>query len=130
MMASVGPADRELLADFPAVWPVLTESFREGVRRGGGPGVMTDGRIYLKPPAFDPSAVSPPIRYWHGRDDRNIPLDMVREFTGKIPNARLEVADDLGHFSLALRKAAAALDHLAECARRVEPLTDRIAGEN
>lgn len=130
LLASAGPEDRELLINFPAAWPVLTESFREGVGRGGAAGVMADGQIYLTRPGFDPSTVNHPIRYWHGREDRNIPVDMVREFTGKIPSARLEVVDGLGHFSLALRKAAAALDHLAECARQVEPLTDRIAGEN
>jgi hypothetical protein len=39
---------------------------------------------------------------------------MVREFTRKIPGAELVVDDGLGHFSLVIQRAAAALDYLAE----------------
>jgi hypothetical protein len=39
---------------------------------------------------------------------------MVREFTGKIAGAELVVDEEMGHFSLVLRRAPAALDYLAE----------------
>jgi hypothetical protein len=40
---------------------------------------------------------------------------MVREFTEKIAGAELIVDEQMGHFSLVLRRAPAALDYLAEC---------------
>ncbi|MES2660776.1 MAG: alpha/beta hydrolase [Verrucomicrobiota bacterium] len=116
MTRSVGEGDARILIDHPDVWAVVTGSFQEGVRSGGGHGVMTDATIYFQPLNFDLTAILHPIRYWHGGDDRNIPVAMVRELTGKIPGALLEVEETMGHFSLVLRKAPAALDYLAACA--------------
>lgn len=101
--------------DYPDVWKVITKSFREGVSGTGGKGVMADADIYFHSTALDPGTVQHPICYWHGGEDRNIPLGMVREFTGKIAGATLTVEESLGHFSLAMRKAPAALDHIAGC---------------
>jgi len=115
LLRSVAEEDRRLLLDFPDVWAVITKSFQEGVCDGGGRGVMTDAEIYLQRLTIDLSSVHHPIRYWHGGEDRNIPLEMVREFTGKIAAAELIVDQEMGHFSLVLRRAPAALDYLAEC---------------
>lgn len=117
-LASLASADRALLLDHPEIWPVITRSFREGVGSGNGRGIMADAEIYFQPLPFDRTAVHAPIHYWHGADDRNIPLPMVREFTAAIPGATLEVDPALGHFSLVLRKAAAALDVLTSCAEQ------------
>jgi pimeloyl-ACP methyl ester carboxylesterase len=116
MLASLAEEDRRILVDFPDVWSVITRSFREGLSEHGGRGVLTDAEIYFQPMKIDLAAVSHPIRYWHGGDDRNIPLAMVREFTGKIATATLHVDEGLGHFSLVMRRAPDALDHLAKCA--------------
>lgn len=116
MMRSIGEEDGRMLMDYPEVWAVVTRSFQEGVKRGGGHGVMADADIYFQPLGFDLWSLRHPIRYWHGGNDRNIPVGMVREFTGKISGAQLEVDDAMGHFSLVLRKAPAALDYLAACA--------------
>jgi pimeloyl-ACP methyl ester carboxylesterase/ribosomal protein S18 acetylase RimI-like enzyme len=112
-LRTVGEEDRRLMLDFPDVWSVMTQSFEEGVSTHGGPGVMTDAEIYFQPLSVDLAEVRHPIRYWHGGDDRNIPLEMVREFTGKMPGAELMVDEPLGHFSLVMRRAPAALDYLA-----------------
>ena len=74
---------------------------------------MGDANIYFERLNFDFQDISHPIRYWHGADDRNIPLELVQEFVGKIPHAQLEIVDDLGHFSLVIHRASAALDYLA-----------------
>lgn len=116
MMRSIGQEDGRMLIDHPEVWAVVTKSFQEGVKIGGGHGVMTDADIYFQSLGFDPGSLRHPIRYWHGGNDRNIPVAMVREFTGKISGATLEVEESLGHFSLVLRKAPDALDYLAACA--------------
>lgn len=111
---SLAKADRRLLLDFPELSALLTESFCEAPVESGGRGVMTDAAVYFQRLAFDPERVRHPIRYWHGGEDRNIPLAMVRDFTRKIAGAELVVEESLGHFSLVILKAAAALDYLAE----------------
>lgn len=111
---SLAEEDRKLLLDFPGLTEILTASFQEASTGSGGRGVMTDAGIYFQPLGVDPGTVHHPIRYWHGGDDRNIPLAMVREFTRKIARAELMVDEELGHFSLVIHRAAAALDYLAE----------------
>lgn len=76
--------------------------------------MMTDASIYFQQLEVDLESVRHPIRYWHGGENRNIPLAMVQEFTRKIAGADLIVDEELGHFSLVIRRAAAALDYLAE----------------
>lgn len=116
-LATLAADDRHMLLDHPGVWPVITRSFREGAgRNGNGRGIMADAAIYFQPLDFDPATVTCPIRYWHGADDRNIPVTMVREFTSRLAGATMEVDPALGHFSLVLHKVEAALDYLAGCA--------------
>ena len=115
-LRSLAAEDRKLLLDFPSLTEILTASFQEASHGSGGRGVMTDAAIYFQRLEVDLANVRHPIRYWHGGDDRNIPLAMVREFTRKIPGAELVVDDGLGHFSLVIQRAAAALDYLATSA--------------
>lgn len=113
LLRTVAAEDRRLLLDFPEAWSVITKSFQEGVCEGGGRGVMADAEIYFQSLTIDLANVRHPVRYWHGGEDRNIPVEMVREFTGKIAGAELVVDEEMGHFSLVLRRAPAALDYLA-----------------
>ncbi len=117
LLRTIDKDDRKILGD-PTVWAAVTGSFRDGVLAGGGRGVMTEADIYFQQPGWDLATVPHPIRYWHGGGDRNIPLSMVREFTGKIRGTVLEEDPSLGHFSLVLRKAPAALDYLAGLATK------------
>ncbi len=112
-VGSLANEDRRVLVEFPEVWSLVTRSYQEGAETGSGRGFMADADIYFQPLQFDLSAIRHPIRFWHGADDRNIPLHMVREFVSKIAGATLEVDEALGHFSLVIRKAPAALDYVA-----------------
>lgn len=118
-LLSLGAEDRELLLKFPDLRKVLTESFSEAIRSSAGCGVMADAEIYFQSLGIALNTVHHPIRYWHGGDDRNIPVAMVREFTRKIAGAELVVDEELGHFSLVIRRSAAALDYLAKRAAEV-----------
>lgn len=118
LLHTLASEDRRVLVENPDVWEVIGESFREGVHRGGGRAAMADADIFFQPLGFDLKAISHPIRYWHGAEDKNIPLGMVREFVEKIPTARLDVAEALGHFSMVILGATAAMDHLAEGLRQ------------
>ena len=105
--------DRKLLLGFPGLQEVLTRSFREAFCQSGGRGVMTDAAIYFQQLAVNPAEIQHPVRYWHGGEDRNIPLAMVRRFAANIAGAELIVDEKLGHFSLVIQRAADAMDYLA-----------------
>lgn len=75
---------------------------------------MTDAEIYLRKPDIRPDEITHPIRYWHGGDDKNIPSTLVKDLTGKMPFSTLDIEEGLGHFSLAVLRAGAALDYIAE----------------
>ena len=74
---------------------------------------MDDAGIYVSDWGIDLTAVPHPIRYWHGSEDRNIPASLVSVFVGMVAGAKLEVDAGDGHFSLAIRRAPAAMDFLA-----------------
>ena len=117
LVRSLAEKDRALLLSSPDVWEVATTSFSESVStKGCGRGVMTDSEIYFQKPGFDPSEIIHPIRYWHGGDDKNIPASLVEDLVATMPHAELTVEPDLGHFSLAVLRAPAALDYIAGCA--------------
>ncbi len=113
LLRSLPPVDREILLANPCALPVFAASFREGVRQGPR-GVLTDAEIYFHDWGIDLAAERAPIRYWHGGEDGNIPVALVREFVAKVRGATLEVDAGEGHFSLALRRAPTALDFLRE----------------
>ena len=111
VLKTLPESDRELLLAHPEAQHVLATSFAEGVRQGGR-AVMEDADIYLQRWNLPLANIARPIRYWHGGMDRNIGAEMVRKFVSRIPQARLDVDPDEGHFSLAIHRARDAMDHL------------------
>ena len=113
LLQSLAEEDRTIMLGVPGIWDVLTKSFTEGVcGPSGGQGVMTDAEIYLRMPGFGAEENTHAIRYWHGADDKNIPISLVERLCEILPRAELEAVDGLGHFSLAVLRAEAALDYL------------------
>lgn len=96
----LGERDQRAMTD-PALFRILMESGREGLNSSAR-GVTTDGNIYSSDWGIDLARVQFPIRYWHGRLDKNIPLALVERFVQMMPNARLSVMDEDGHYSLPL----------------------------
>lgn len=115
LLRSLAKEDRAIILHSDDIWKVLTKSFTEGVvSPSGGQGVMTDAEIYLTKPAFEVENITHTIHYWHGGDDKNIPASLVRELANHMPAASLHIEENLGHFSLAIHRASAALDHIGE----------------
>jgi pimeloyl-ACP methyl ester carboxylesterase len=115
LLRSLAAEDRALLLSDPDVWEVATTSFSEAVSmKNCGSGVMADSDIYFQKPSFNPSEVTHPIHYWHGGDDRNIPQQLVEDLVAEMPTARLTLEKHLGHFSLAIHCAPAALDYIRQ----------------
>ena len=115
LLGTLPAADREILLGRREVLPVFFESFREGARQGPA-GVLADAEIYLQDWGIDLGGLCGEIRYWQGEADGNIPGGLVKEFVARVGGASLVVDAGEGHFSLALRRAPAALDFLQGCA--------------
>lgn len=99
---ALGERDRLAMAD-PELYCMLMESGRACLLSSAR-GVTTDGNIYTSDWGIDFNEVQFPIRYWHGALDRNIPPALVERFVGQLPNARLSMLDEEGHYSLPLLK--------------------------
>lgn len=94
------PRDRLALSD-PDLFRILMSSGRVGVTSGAR-NLSTDGNVYSSDWGFSLKEVSYPIHYWHGGMDKNIPVSMVQNFVSRIPNAKLTVLPEDGHYSLPL----------------------------
>lgn len=73
----------------------MPEPFRQGVR-----GFVHELRMYVDPWGFDPSAIEPPVFFWHGDEDVNAPLAMAQELAGRIPHSSLIVCSGEAHVLL------------------------------
>lgn len=104
--------DRRIMLENPGIQKVFSESFNEGVRQGGRH-VMNNGAIYLHDWDISFQDIRHPIRYWHGGLDQHISAAMVERFVSLVAGASLIVDPEEGHFSLAIHRAAGAMDHLA-----------------
>jgi pimeloyl-ACP methyl ester carboxylesterase len=120
-------ADRAVLSH--VVLSGLGRAWREGFRRGIQ-GALSDAQIYAHPWGFDLSEIAMPASLWFGARDSLIPEECLAPYAA-IPGIRWNVLPDEGHYSLALRHAAAILTELTSAfpvsvARSVGALPDGI----
>jgi pimeloyl-ACP methyl ester carboxylesterase len=111
LLRTMPAADRELLLSRPAARRVIAESVFDSLSRGAG--VLDDAEIYFHDWHLPLENMRQPPRYWHGGADQVIPVELARRFLARIPGARLDIVPAEGHFSLAVHRATAAMDHLA-----------------
>jgi hypothetical protein len=100
----VGEDDHLILVSDFRVW----RSFKRSTGCGGR-GVIADAAFISRRRSIRSVGKSAVGK----REGRNIPLSLVREFTRGIAGAELLIDKKLGHFSLVIRRAPAALDYLA-----------------
>lgn len=60
---------------------------------------------------FEPVDVQASVTWWHGADDANVALSAAERVLAQLPNARLHVWHNEGHFG-AIRLEPEALDEL------------------
>ena len=89
----------------------LSEALRPDVE-----GWLDEGEaIVFRWDDIDLDAVACTITWWHGTEDRNAPLSAARRLVDQLPDARLVVWDEGGHFT-GYHKEAEILDELlARC---------------
>lgn len=103
-------ADAEVLRGDIGGW--LHEAVRAALEPGVGGWADDDIALHL-PWGFDPASISLPVKVWHSRDDRFVPIDHARWLRGQIPGAQAELGDDDGHFTVVARRIADVHDWLA-----------------
>jgi len=115
LLASLGEQDRRAMT-VALNYEVITGSFHEAMRSGVA-ALRVDGDLYSAPWGFDVTAMKKIPQFWHGGLDKNIPLSLVERYINRIPNAKLVVHPEDGHYSLPILHAAAITDAmLAEAA--------------
>jgi pimeloyl-ACP methyl ester carboxylesterase len=95
------PCDAASLRD-AAAFDACFESARRAWR-GSAAGVMTDAEVYAQPWGFRLEDVRVPVQLWHGVKDRAFAVRLAEEIATRLPNARLRLVDDAGHYSLPIR---------------------------
>ena len=100
-MRLTAPADREVLAD-PAVFDILVAAQRAGLAQGGYAAVQ-DLLLYVRPWNFPLAAIVAPCTVWHGAADRIVPAGVAVALAGMLPDARLRLIANEGHYSLPIR---------------------------
>jgi len=93
-----GPQDREALEAL-GVGLVLEESFRCAVRAGAR-GMVAEAKLFARFTGDWLHRVRAPVDWYHGERDAIVPLVMARRAEAAMPQCRLMVHPDEGHFSV------------------------------
>jgi pimeloyl-ACP methyl ester carboxylesterase len=91
------PADRTALAD-TAVRGALLDDLREALRQGAR-GPARDARVVGRRWGFKLEEIRVPVWLWHGQDDRNVPPELARFLSERIPGSRAMFYRNEGHVS-------------------------------
>jgi pimeloyl-ACP methyl ester carboxylesterase len=94
--AESSPPDQAILRQ-PEIKAILIPNWLEGVCQGVR-GFAWEGVIFSHPWGFPLEEISVPVSIWHGDTDASIPLSMAEHIAKRIPNSRLHVIANEGHF--------------------------------
>ncbi|OYR61747.1 alpha/beta hydrolase, partial [Halorubrum sp. E3] len=87
---------------------IVRADFLEALARHRS-GAVTEFRQTATDWDIEFDAIDATVRFWHGDDDANVPIESVRRFEAAPPTARLEVLDDADHLGTLLRSVPDAL---------------------
>ncbi len=100
---------------------VLTGEFAEWMLRHtqdglapGDQGWWDDGAAEFLPWGFDIGSVSVPVKVWHGRHDRFVPLQHGQWLADTVPGAEAALSDTDGHLTLVTERLGDVHDWLIE----------------
>ena len=66
-------------------------------------GVLADAELYARPWGFSLRELRVPVRLWHGDRDRSFSVELAKATAAQIPNCRLRVIENAGHYSTPIR---------------------------
>jgi len=96
--AESSPPDQAILSQ-PEIKAMLTLNWVEGFRQGAR-GFTREGIIFAHAWGFPLKEITVPVFIWHGDADASIPLSMAEHIAHAIPNSKLRVIPNEGHFLL------------------------------
>ena len=96
VLADAPAADRKIMED-PAFQRMERESSAEALKQGAE-GWTDESYAFIQPWDFDPAKVRAKVSWWHGDDDKNVPLSAARRVIEKIGHVNLHVWHHEGHF--------------------------------
>jgi pimeloyl-ACP methyl ester carboxylesterase len=92
-------ADRKALGGDRKAFDICFESSREAWRKDAA-GATHDGLLYAEPWGFSPGEIRVPVRFWHGKDDRQFSWKLVEKLAPGIPRNASHFLENEGHYSL------------------------------
>lgn len=103
LMKLLGVEDRRVLL-LPGIYDVVRDATLGALNRGAR-SVIADADIYLSEWGFEVSQINFPIRFWHGKQDRNIAWTYTQQIAELIPQAETHWSEIDGHYSLPITHA-------------------------
>jgi pimeloyl-ACP methyl ester carboxylesterase len=97
MVSGAPDADRSLLDD-PAASQTAALSFLAAARGTGVGEMITDYRLCTASWGFEPREIATRVHVWHGRRDQLVPVGHAAALAAAIPDSRIELDPDDGHF--------------------------------
>lgn len=92
MAAALGPLVDEVGGDDPAWAAALDATLAHG-----GLGPAREARLQIRPWGFDLDDVRRPVRWWHARDDDQVPFAAAEATVAALPHGTLRVIEAGGH---------------------------------
>jgi pimeloyl-ACP methyl ester carboxylesterase len=97
LQSLLSPVDAEALTGELAQW--LADSTRDGLA-AGDQGWWDDGASHLTSWGFDLHDIRVPVKIWHGRQDRMVPVQHGQWLAANIPGAEADISDRDGHLTM------------------------------
>lgn len=93
----VPPADYAAFGA-PGRIDALNEMMREALKQGAR-GVVWDMRLYVRELDFRLSSIRMPLKLFHGEQDVNVPISLIRRLVKEMPQAQLVTYENEAHLS-------------------------------
>jgi pimeloyl-ACP methyl ester carboxylesterase len=97
LLTVLGPADKAALDDELAAF--ILESSRAGIVPSSD-GWFDDDRVFTKPWGFELASIDIPVLYWHGEQDRLVPLSHGEWLVARIPGVEARLTPEDGHLTV------------------------------
>lgn len=97
LQSLLSPVDAEALTGELAQW--LADSFRDGLA-AGDQGWWDDGASHVTSWGFDLRDIRVPVKIWHGREDRFVPVQHGQWLAASVPGAEADISDRDGHLTM------------------------------
>jgi pimeloyl-ACP methyl ester carboxylesterase len=97
MKSVLSPVDAEAMTGELAQW--LADSARDGLA-AGDQGWWDDGASQVTNWGFDLEDIRVPVKIWHGRQDRMVPVQHGEWLAANVPGAEADISDRDGHVTM------------------------------